>query len=259
VLESYQVYLLANYATLQASRQRQFGVSTKPEAVAIRRYTVTNKDELLLTLRDLVGIWLKGVDYRPEAFELGKQLVRELRKHRDDTGQSYPFLTSDAVVFNQLSLQVSLSYENILHHALGFRNPPTSVEAQICYLITPKPFDTFAAPVEFGPNCFKLACSLYGHDAHYAQYGRADKQRRLSPEEEERRGIMRESEGWRCLMVLACLMSGVEHHKTLKDRELTLPEFKQFISEEANRIDGNSSVYDILGPEFLALGTARNL
>ena len=58
-------------------------------------------------------------------------------------------------------------------------------------------------------------------------------------------------------MVLSYLMSGVEYHQLKKGKQVSLDEFKEFVEEEANRVDHSSYVYSILGDKFLDLVKGR--
>lgn len=67
------------------------------------------------------------------------------------------------MIFNQLTLQVQLSYENILHEALGLLRCPAPIESMICCRATPYAFDIYSAPIEYrGLNQVKLYHKLYG-------------------------------------------------------------------------------------------------
>ena len=47
-----------------------------------------------------------------------------------------------------------------------------------------------------------------------------------SAEQADRQRILRESQGWRCLMLISYILSGVEYYKTKKGETFTFEKFK---------------------------------
>ena len=66
---------------------------------------------------------------------------------------------------------------------------------------------------------------MYGHDRHFATTENFNPEVE-SNEQMDRQKIMRESQGWRCLMLISYILSGVEYYKTKKGETLTFDEFK---------------------------------
>jgi hypothetical protein len=66
----------------------------------------------------------------------------------------------------------------------------------------------------------------------------AEKIAEVNSEFEDKRRILKESEGWRCLMVISYLMTGMEYHRRRGQEFSTFEEFKRFIEEEAVQLEG---------------------
>lgn len=64
----YQTYLNMAPTKLRKVKKRPYNIEEKPGSISIRRYTANNRDEVLMTLKNLVGLRKKGVNYEMESF-----------------------------------------------------------------------------------------------------------------------------------------------------------------------------------------------
>lgn len=126
--------------------------------ISIKRYTSnsqlssTERGEVLMNLQNLVDLRKKDISYTDLDIETIKELGNELLKHKKKTNNYYPLLHPKHIIFNQLTLNVSLSYQPPLLAALGLLKMPASLEQTLAFAATPFPFDQFSAPCELLPT-----------------------------------------------------------------------------------------------------------
>lgn len=96
----------------------------------------------------MVGMRSSEVSYQQESVVMIKNIYQQLKiyqKNPNGIQVFYEHLHPNHIIFDQIALNVKLSFEPLLLDLFGLKKKPMSLEARIAFSPTPKAFDYFRA------------------------------------------------------------------------------------------------------------------